>query len=164
MQDRYRAMPLLISRLFFWTGFALLCVTGAAAQAQQPPAFEVASVKPAPPDADPNNGYWSLPGIGRFTAHHLSLAHLIGLAYDIDVSQIDHAPSWLDVNLYDVEAKPEAGVKLSREELRPRLQALLQQRFRLVAHLGTNLVQGYALTVGKGGQHLTPTTGGAFPV
>ncbi len=120
-------------------------------------------MKPAPPDADPNNGYWSLPGIGRFTAHHLSLAHLIGLAYDIDVSQIDHAPSWLDVNLYDVEAKPEAGVKLSREELRPRLQALLQQRFRLVAHLGTNLVQGYALTVGKGGQHLTPTTGGGFP-
>jgi uncharacterized protein (TIGR03435 family) len=151
------------SQLLFLAGFIFFCMSDAAAQAPHLATFEVASVKPAPPDADPNYGYWSYPGIGRFKANHLSLAHLIALAYDIDVSQIDNAPIWLDVNLYDIEATPEAGVHLSREELRPRLQALLQQRFHLVAHPGTHLIQGYALVIAKGGQHLTPTKGALFP-
>jgi uncharacterized protein (TIGR03435 family) len=134
-----------------------------AAQTSHLATFEVATVKPAPPDADPNSGYWSYPGIGRFTASHLSLARLIGLAYDIDATQIANQPNWLGVNLYDIEAKPEAGIRLTREELRPRLQALLEQRFHLVAHTETRLVQGYALVIGKGGEHLTPTKGALFP-
>src|ERR1035438_1598449 len=69
--------------------FPLLLSNIHAAAAQTPhPTFDVATVKPAAPNADPNSGYWSYPGKGRFTATHLSLARLIGLAYDIDVSQI----------------------------------------------------------------------------
>jgi uncharacterized protein (TIGR03435 family) len=132
--------------------------------AQTPhPTFEVASVRPAPPQADPNTGSWSPPGRGRFTATHVSLALLLHLAYGIDDSQIDNKPDWLETNLYDILAKPEDGIQLTREELKPRLQNLLQQRFHLVAHTDTHLSRGYALVIAKDGAHLTPTKGDHFP-
>jgi len=132
--------------------------------AQTPhPAFEVASVKPAPPQADPNTGSWSPPGRGRFTADHVSLALLLHLAYGIDDSQIANKPAWLETNLYDIVAKPEDGISLTRDELKPRLQDLLQQRFHLVAHIETRSSRGYALVIAKGGPHLTPTKADHFP-
>lgn len=150
----------------------LLLVT--AAPAQQPantattaqtshPTFEVSSVKPAPPGADPNTGSWSFPSIGRFAASHVSLALLIQLAYDIDKSQIANDPGWLDTNLYDIVAKPEDGIRLTRDELRPRLQDLLQQRFHLVVHTETRSSRGYALVIADGGSHLSPTKADHFP-
>jgi uncharacterized protein (TIGR03435 family) len=128
-----------------------------AATAQTPQAaFEVATVKSAV-ETDPNTGSWSHPGIGKFIASHLSLSVLIALAYDVDASQIANKPDWLDSSLYDVMAKPEDGIKLSREELRPRLQNLLQQRFHLVVHTEMRPVRGYALVAAKSGPHLMPT-------
>ncbi|HEX9199521.1 MAG TPA: TIGR03435 family protein [Acidobacteriaceae bacterium] len=150
----------------------LLLITAAPAQqsaniattTQNPhPTFEVASVKPAPPEADPNTGSWSIPSTGRFTATHVSLALLIQLAYDIDKSQIANEPGWLDTNLYDIVAKPEDGIRLTRDELRPRLQDLLHQRFHLIAHTETRLSRGYALVIANGGPHLTPTKADHFP-
>ena len=82
------------------------------------PTFEVASVRPSAPQADPNTGSWSIPGSNRFIASHVSLARLIQLAYDVDNSQIVNKPDWLDTILYDVTAKAEDGVRLTREELR----------------------------------------------
>ena len=131
----------------------LLSFIPATAQAPRP-AFEVASVKPAPPEADPKSGSWSAPGTGRFTATHVSLALLIQLAYGIDDSQIVSKLGWLETNLYDVAAKPEDGVALTRDELKPRLQDLLQQRFHLVAHSETRLSRGYAL--GRRGRRRAP--------
>lgn len=142
----------------------LLLLPLRAATAQSPhPTFDVASVRPSPPSADPNTGSWSPPGIGRFTATHLSLAMLLQLAYGLDDSQLVNKPDWLETNLYDINAKPEAGLSLTRAELQPRLQDLLQQRFHLVAHLETRPVRGYALTLAKGGPHLSPTKGDHFP-
>ena len=135
-----------------------------AATAQTPhTTFEVATVRPAPPDADPNSGYWNYPGRGRFTATHVSLVHLLQLAYGIDGSQIANKPDWLATNLYDIDAKPESGIQLTRDELKPRLQDLLQQRFHLIAHTETRFSRGYALVIAKGGPHLTPTKGDHFP-
>jgi len=148
--------PLLLgSLLFFW-----IC----AATAQTPHlTFEVATVRPAPPQADPNTGSWSPPGKGRFTATHVSLALLLQLAYGVDDSQIANKPDWLETNLYDIVAKPEDGLSLTRDELRPRLQNLLQQRFHLVAHTETRSIRGYALVIAKGGPRLTPTRADHFP-
>jgi uncharacterized protein (TIGR03435 family) len=126
------------------------------------PAFAVATVK-AVPDADPSTGSWSTPGVGKFTASHVTLARLIQLAYGVDSSQIANKPNWLDAMLYDVAAKPEDGVALSRDELKPRLQELLQQRFHLKAQTEMRPTRGYALVVAKGGPHLTPTKADQFP-
>ena len=145
-------------------GLLALAVVAQPAQAQTTqPVFEVASVKPAARDADPATGQWSLPNIGRFNASHISLAVLIRLAYDIDDSQIANKPDWLEENLYDVVAKPEDGIKLSREELRPRLQNLLRQRFHLVTHTDQREGRGYALTPGKTTPTLAPTSAEHFP-
>ena len=140
----------------------LLCLAHAQTQPAHT-AFEIGSVKPAPPEADPSTGSWSPPGNGRFQATHVPLSLLIQLAYGIDNSQISNKPGWLDTNLYDVDARAEDGVSLSREELKPRLQQLLHDRFHLVAHKETHPTRGYALVVAKGGPHLTPTKGDHFP-
>lgn len=138
------------------------------ASAQAPPAaaphpsFEAATIKPAA-SADPANGYWSRPGVGRFFAHSLSVEYLIQLAYDVEADQIAGKPTWLDSDFYDVDAKPEEGIKLSRDELKPRLQNLLAERFHLATHYETKMVRGYALVVAKGGAKLQPTKGDHFP-
>lgn len=159
-----RPQPRLPRRIFLLLLSVLLLPSLHRATAQTShPTFEVATVKPAPPQADPGTGSWSLPGAGRFTATHVSLALLIQLAYDVDNSQIANKPEWLENNLYDIAAKPEDGIHLTRDELRPRLQDLLHQRFHLVAHTETHFSRGYALVIAKGGPHLIPTRGDHFP-
>lgn len=144
------------------TVFAALCLAGPLAYAQQPtPKFEVATVR-LHPDGDPTQGSWSLPGKGEFKASNLTLEWLIRLAYNVDPKQIVGEPNWLTQNTYDINAKPEAGIALSREELRPRLQALLAERFHLVAHTEMRRQPGYELIVSKRGAKLTPTDGAHF--
>lgn len=140
----------------------LLCIQAGTSQTPHP-SFEVATVKAAQPGADPNTGTWSRPGIGRFQATHVSLALLIRLAYGVEDSQIANKPAWLEANLYDVDAKPEDGIQLTRDELKPCLQYLLRERFHLRVHSETHSSRGYALEVAKGGPHLTPTKGEHFP-
>lgn len=145
---------------------SLLAAPLVAAQTQSAaslqPSFEAATIKPSP-SADPANGYWSRPGIGRFYAHSLSLQFLVQLAYGIESNQIAGKPSWLDSDNFDIDAKPEEGVKLSPDELKPRLQSLLADRFHLVAHFETQTARGYALVTAKGGPKLQPTKGDHFP-
>lgn len=165
MKDaRRRFVPRLchsfISTRWFCTVMFAVSIAGVAQSTHA--AFAVATVRPAP-RADPSTGHWSPPGIGRFSATHVPLTLLLKLAYGIDETQIVNGPGWLKDNLYDVEAKPEDGVKLTRDELRPRLQDLLQQRFHLHAHTEIRSTRGYALTIAKGGPHLTPTKGAHFP-
>jgi uncharacterized protein (TIGR03435 family) len=132
-----------------------------AAQAPKP-AFEVATVRVAPADADPQTGSWSRPGIARFTAAHVSLMRLMQLAYGIDDSQIANKRGWMESNLYDVDAKPQEGVAMTREELKPCLQALLKERFHLATHMETRFGRGYALLVAPSGPHLKSASAGHF--
>jgi uncharacterized protein (TIGR03435 family) len=138
----------------FFTLLALPCMAQ--------PAFEVATVKPNP-QGIASQGQWSLPSIGKFTASSVTMTLLLQLAYGIDKSQIANQPGWCETDLFDVNARPEAGIKLSREELKPRLQTLLQQRFHLQAHFETRQLKGYALTIAKGGPRLTPTKADTTP-
>ena len=134
---------------------------GPLAWAQAKPAFEVATVRVAKGDA--NDGSWSMPGTGSFTARNLPLTRLMMLAYGVNDDQIANKPAWLESDLFDVAAKPAAGVALSREELKPRLQALLEERFHLVTHTEIRQMPGYALVVAKSGAKLQPTRGAKFP-
>ena len=161
-QQRDR-QPQLRHLCHFLLSYVLFSYVLAATAQTSGPTFEVATIKPAPSQADPNTGSWSPPGIGRFTATHVSLALLVQLAYGVDNSQIAKGPGWLGTNLYDIVAKPEDGIQLTRDELKPRLQNLLHQRFHLVAHTEMRLGRGYALVIAKGGPQLTPTRGDHFP-
>ncbi len=133
--------------------FSLLTLAPVASA--QTPSFEVATIKPNP-TCDSRQGYWSSPNTPDFKASCITLALLMRLAWNVDPSQVANQPSWLDSDLFDVAAKPEAGIVLSRDELRPRLQILLAERFHLVTHKETRMLPGYALVVAKGGQKLIP--------
>ena len=151
-----RSVHRVVLFVLLWSFFRLVV-------AQAPhPAFEVASVRLSPPDANPGSGIWSRPGTGRFFASHVPFTLLLQLAYGIDPSQIANKPGWMDTNLYDVDAKPKEGVSMTREELKPCLQALLQERFHLVAHMETRSGRGYALVVARDGPHLKPASPGHF--
>jgi uncharacterized protein (TIGR03435 family) len=157
--DRLKALALALSFTCLATPVAY--AQSASAVAPQP-AFEVASIKPSAP-SEKGDGSWSPPGIGQFWARGLSLKYLIHLAYDIDLNQIAGKQPWLDSAYFDINAKPEEGIALSRAELRPRLQNLLQTRFHLVTHYETRMDPGYALVVANGGPKLMPTKGDKFP-
>ena len=60
---------------------------------------------------------------------------LISLAYGCDSERIQ-GPAWIAAQQYDLAAKSEGGRKLSYEELKPLLQALLAQRFQLARGIG----------------------------
>jgi uncharacterized protein (TIGR03435 family) len=145
-----------------WLCLTVSCFSQTHADQPESPPFDSAVIRPNP-NGDPDKGQWSLPIIGIFKASSVSLELLIRLAYNVDSKQIVHQPNWLKSRFFDVTAKPEPGIVLSREELRPRLRTLLHERFHLVTHRETQEVPGYALVVAKHGTKLHPTKGALFP-
>jgi uncharacterized protein (TIGR03435 family) len=143
--------------------FGLMALRIGEAQAGPGSSFEVATVRPSPQGSDPNQGMWSIPSTGSFTAKSVRLSLLLQLAYGINDEQIMGKPAWMETELYDVNAKPEGQIKLTREELKPLLQNLLRQRFHLEAHEETAQQKGYALVVAKGGPKVALTTSNKTP-
>ena len=127
--------------------------------------FEVASVKPANPDARGTSINF-VPG-GGLKVTNATLKTLITFAYDIRGFQVSGGPGWLDSERYDLLAKPEhaegpaqlkemtdAQQKTAAERIRERLRMLLAERFRLAIHRESKEVPVYALTIGKNGSKL----------
>jgi uncharacterized protein (TIGR03435 family) len=151
-----------------WIVIALWAASGTPVRAQTPaPAassFEVASVRLVSGE----HGYTSISpaGSARFTARNASMKVLIEYAFGVDDKQISGENlEWIDSDLFDVEAKPEGDVILSYEQMKPLLQNLLAQRFKLVFHREQKDLRGYALMVAKNGPKLqvskeTSLTGG----
>jgi len=125
---------------------ALLAVAGASAQT-----FEVATIKPNSA-SDHRVGIRIAPG-GNFTASGVPVRVLIGMAYDLRDFQIQGLPGWAGADRYDISAKaPDSlGGRISMEQIRPMLKALLEERFQLKAHLEKKEGQVYTLQVAKGG-------------
>lgn len=122
------------------------------------PAFEVASVRQTPPASI---GYTSIspPGSATFAARNITMRILISTAYGIDSDYITSKQDWIDSERYDVTAKAEGGQGISSEQLKPMLQQLLAERFKLTVHRETKTMAGYLLVVAKGGPKLQPTKG-----
>jgi uncharacterized protein (TIGR03435 family) len=128
--------------------------------------FEVASVKPAAPEATggppdrlldmmQNNQApgWIQMDKARVTLKRRTLVSLISAAYRVRTDQVSGAP-WMSELRYDIEAKiPEGADSKSANEM---LQSLLDERFGLKLHRESKEVSGYALAVAKGGPKLTP--------
>ena len=124
----------------------------------QTPSFEVASIKPAAPDA---RGMFISPGPGggvRIT--NMTLKEMIVLAWRVQPFQVTGGPSWLDTLHFDVVAKPESPVP--QDQMPVMLQALLKDRFHLVVTQEMKELPIYAMVLarkdGKLGPGLTETT------
>ncbi len=138
---------------------AIVCAALAllpAALAQTPadkPAFEVASVKPAPPPTPNLFMMGTRGGPGTSDPEHASFSNvtqrmLIAQAYDVQDYQIS-SPGWLESERYDIVAKVPKGT--TKEQFRLMLQNLLAERFHLTVHRETKSMPLYALMVAKSG-------------
>jgi uncharacterized protein (TIGR03435 family) len=111
----------------------------------QPPAFEVASVKPNK-SGDIQALMFPQPG-GRFTATNVTLRALIIGAYHLQDSQLSGGPDWLDRERFDIAAKADGDP--SADQFFAMLQALLSDRFKLTLHHEARVVTIYALLVAR---------------
>ncbi|MEO8097611.1 MAG: TIGR03435 family protein [Acidobacteriota bacterium] len=80
-------------------------------------------------------------------AKDVTLADLIGFAYNTAVSQVVGGPSWLEMDRFDVIAK--APPRTPPDQQKVMLQALLAERFKLVVREDSRSVPQYALTSGS---------------
>jgi uncharacterized protein (TIGR03435 family) len=127
-------------------GAAILASCGLFGQAA-PPAFEVASVKPAAPQTDGNRFVRMGGDAGRVDYANVSLKQVLAKAYDVKSYQVT-GPSWLDTERYDIVAKVPDGV--AKEQIPAMLQALLAERFHMSIHRESKEQSVYAIVVGKG--------------
>ncbi len=130
----------------------LLAIGSVYAQGDSKPQFDVASVKPADPNA---RGMYIRPGPGGgISVTNMTLKELIVIAYRIQPFQITNGPSWLDTAHYDIIAKPETAQK--RSDMPVMLQALLADRFQLAFRRETKELPIYALVIARKDGKLGP--------
>lgn len=117
-----------------------------------PLAFEVASIKPAPPPSDPHRMSVRMStDAGRLTYSNVSLADVIRAAYRLKENQLS-GPAWINSERYEISAKfPEGATK---EQVPEMLQLLLAERFKFTSHRETKVMPVYALVSAKGGSKL----------
>jgi uncharacterized protein (TIGR03435 family) len=97
----------------------------------------------------------------RLTIENFRLNDLITYAYDIKDYELIGEPRWADIDRYDIAARAQDGVSLTRDAGRPMMRALLADRFHLKAHTETKEMAVYALVVASGGPKFRPSPPGA---
>jgi bla regulator protein blaR1 len=128
--------------------------------ATEAPQFDVVSIKPTPP-SDDKTLIMLLSDGDSFHAFHGATARMIlRTAFGVEDDYIIGAPSWVNSNRYDVEAKVTAEDapklnKLNAQERHAILIPILAERFHLKYHHETRERSTYALVVAKGGPKLT---------
>jgi len=125
--------------------FALLCCAAFSQSTETPAKFEIADVHASPK----TGGFQFFNGgslqRGRYVAKNATMLDLIAAAYGVENEKVQGGPIWLEKDQFDVIAKAPAST--TPETVKPLLQALLVERFKLVVH---NAMPVFALTAGKG--------------
>jgi uncharacterized protein (TIGR03435 family) len=120
-------------------------------------AFEVASVKPTKAGVRENVQV----SPGTVTMRSVSMRSAIRWAYHAFDYQIT-APDWMGSERYDIVAKAKGPA--TEAEMRPMMQALLAERFKLALHRQTKEVSAYVLVVAKGGPKFKESPGDGEPL
>ena len=117
-----------------------------------PMKFEVADIKPTPPEMTQRN-FRSQPG-GLVEIRGFTVGELIRMAWEItDLDAIDHedlltgAPNWPE--RFDIVARAAAPDRLDSFSVQTLLRALLEDRFGLQSHIAKRTVTVDALTAVK---------------
>lgn len=149
------------------TSLILLAALASIASAQQPvpqpapnPAFEAADIHASAKVTNPGMRGPIVRG-ERYEVKDATLLDLIAAAYGVQRDSVQGGPSWLDSGRFDILAKVPAGATSAGSK--QMLQALLEDRFKLVAHNDTRQLPAYSLTVGKGKPKLKEASGQGAP-
>jgi len=116
-------------------GAAALIIVAGGTFAQSPAtrpafaAFEVATVKPTPPDW--SAGRWiRMQSAHQFAAKNHALKTLIAAAYNLSPRAISGGLAWVDSEHYDIVAKSPGEVRPNLGEQMAMLKKLLADRFQ----------------------------------
>jgi uncharacterized protein (TIGR03435 family) len=122
-----------------------LCASPQGQSAPATAAFEIAGIQPSAPSAiTVMRG--GAPRDGRYELRGATMVDLIRTAYAVDADKVVGGPHWLELDRFDVIARVPASV--TRDSVRPMLQALLGERFGLAVRREVADVDGYALVRG----------------
>ena len=127
-----------------------------------PTEFEVASLKPSPPDT--GNAGERRPDLrnGRLYLPRISVKNLVTLAWDVEGDDLMvGAPKWMEEDRYDLLAKAPEGVAMGDlspqrsgtpvniDALRPMIRSLIIERFQMKSHMENRPVNAYTLLARK---------------
>lgn len=130
--------------------------SSAAAQ-NSAPAFEVATIKPTPPDARAGR-YITMQGTNRFIVKYYTLKLLIAAAYNLSPKVVSGGPAWVDSDHFDIVAETPGDKQPARPEQMAMLRSLLADRFKLSFHREQKEFSIYALELAKDGPKLKKST------
>ena len=122
------------------------------------PSFDVATIKPSPPD---QKGKLFGFQAGHFITRNTNVNDLIAFAYGLHAKQIVGAPEWFGVDLFDIEAKPDAEGRPNLKQMGIMVQKLLTERFQLKFHHEQRELSVYVISVAAGGPKMTKSTAAA---
>ena len=123
----------------------------------KPERFETISIRPTPEDS--SGTLTTAQGVG-FRVHAIPLAVLVQMAFGINPNQMI-VPEWAHETKFDIVAKTGTEARLTPEEMKPLLQAMLTERVDMKYHRETREIRGYEMTAAKNGLRLTPAAPGA---
>lgn len=131
----------------------LFLIVAAVTAFGQQPAFEVASIRSAaqitPEMIQAGKLHVGMKiDAGRVDIGYASLRDLVTQAYEVKPYQVT-APDWMNAQRFDILAKMPDGA--TKEQVPAMLRALLEERFKLVAHRDNREQPVYSLEVAKGG-------------
>jgi len=113
---------------------------------ETPPRFEIADVHVSAKTVNPFVRTGPARG-GRYEIKNATMVDLIRIAYGFDADKVLGGPNWLEMDRFDVLAKVPDDSTPEMQKLM--LQALLEDRFKLVVRKESRPLPTYALTVGK---------------
>lgn len=119
------------------------------------PGFEVATIKPS--DTSAPHGTFIHHNGRQIIAYNMSVGQLITYAYSLHAKQITGGPASLLATHFDIDGVPDIDGHANIQQTRSMFQKLLVSRFRLVFHYESRELPLFAIQVGKGGPHLSPT-------
>src|SRR5579862_2074471 len=119
--------------------------------------FEVATIKPTPPDWS-GGRFTRMLTAQRFEARDYAVKTMIAAAYNINPQAISGGPAWIVSDHYDILAKTPGDVRPNPDEQMSMLRKLLADRFHLAFHREQREMPVYALTIAKNGPKLKEST------
>ena len=143
--------------------FSALIIVAGGMFAQSPAArpafdaFEVATIKPTPPDYQ-GGRFIAMQSAHLFGAKNYTLKSLVGAAYNLTPRAVSGGPSWIDSDRYDIVAKTPNEIRPNLDEQMSMLRKLLADRFKLTFHRERKELSIYALTVARNGPKLKQST------
>jgi uncharacterized protein (TIGR03435 family) len=143
--------------------FSALIIVAGGMFAQSPAArpafdaFEVATIKPTPPDYQ-GGRFIAMQSAHLFGAKNYTLKALVGAAYNLTPRAVSGGPSSIDSDRYDIVAKTPNEIRPDLDEQMSMLRKLLADRFKLTFHRERKELSVYALAVARKGPKLKQST------